>query len=73
MNERNDDRLERIVGFRIEAPHFVAGGEASNGVCVRVAPIIKYMVGWTGRQVCNYCRKKAWKVEANAKHDSLAR
>jgi hypothetical protein len=52
-----------VLGFRIVAPHFVAGGEARAGKCVRAAPIIKYMVGWSGKQVKDYCEKKGWTVE----------
>ena len=63
MNLNINESGGSLVGFRIEAPHFVAGGEVSKGVCVRAAPIIKYMVGWTGRQVRDYCRNKRWKIE----------
>jgi len=45
--------------LRIIAPHFVAGivrGEA-------VAPIIKYMKGWTLAQIRAYCQQKGWTVE----------
>lgn len=52
-----------ISGFRIVAPHFVAGGEALVGVCVRAAPIIAYMVGWNGRRVAEYCKTKGWRCE----------
>jgi len=51
------------TGFRIVAPHFVAGGEGQNGVCTRAAPIIKYMCGWTGQKIIKYCQMKGWQVE----------
>lgn len=49
--------------FRIVAPHFVAGGEARDGICFNAAPIIRYMVGWNGQQVADYCKRKGWSVE----------
>lgn len=53
----------RLTVFRILAPHFVAGGEAWRGKVVNEAPILKYMRGWSGRQVRDYCRRKGWTVE----------
>jgi hypothetical protein len=44
--------------LRITAPHFCAG--IGEGMC---APIIKYMRGWTVRQIREYCQRKGWKVE----------
>jgi len=51
------------LGFRIVAPHFVAGGEVRNGVCIRAAPIIGYMLGWTRQEIREYCRIKGWLVK----------
>lgn len=45
--------------LRITAPHFVAG-IVQGGM---VAPIIKYMKGWTYKEIKSYCDKKGWKVE----------
>lgn len=53
-----------MKGFRIEAPHFVAGGEIDNK-CIRTAPIIKYMIGWTEQKIIDYCKKKSWKFKLN--------
>lgn len=47
--------------LRIEAPHFVAGYDMDSG---EVAPIIKYMKGWTFIEVLAYCKKKHWKLYA---------
>lgn len=47
----------------INAPHFYAGLIHESGRVVRAAPIIRYMVGWTGQQVADYCRRKGWKWE----------
>lgn len=47
-------------GFRIEAPHLVAGGDVQDGRCVRAAPIIRYMEGWTEERIGDYCRCKGW-------------
>ena len=48
---------------RIVAPHFVAGLVARAGAVVRAAPIIRYMVGWTGKRVRDYCARKGWTWE----------
>ncbi len=48
--------------IRIVSPHFVAGLEATDRV-IRAAPVIRYMVGWTGKQVASYCKSKGWTWE----------
>jgi hypothetical protein len=48
---------------RIEAPHFVAGIIAMDGRVIRAAPILKYMLGWNGVAVRDYCRKKHWALQ----------
>jgi hypothetical protein len=45
--------------YRITAPYFVAG-IVRGGLC---APIIRYMQGWTGKQIHDYCRKRGWQIE----------
>lgn len=45
--------------LRISAPHFVAGIVRGGDV----APIIKYMKGWTLPQIRAYCARKGWSVE----------
>ena len=52
-----------LVLVRIVAPHFVAGLEHDNDRVRRVAPIIKYMLGWTPRKVWDYCQSKGWKYK----------
>ena len=51
--------------FRVTAPHFVAGVVLENNTVVRAAPILKYMMGWSWRQVRHYCICKHWIVETN--------
>lgn len=46
--------------IRIDGGFFCAGIEHKDGVVVRTAPILKYMLGWNGRQVADYCRKRGW-------------
>ena len=48
---------------RITAPHFVAGLVAEAGRVYIAAPILRYMVGWTGNQVADYCAGKRWTWE----------
>lgn len=48
---------------RITAPHFIAGIVAKDGIVVRAAPILKYMMGWTGKQVAEYTTKNGWSWE----------
>ena len=45
--------------LRISAPHFVAG-IVRGGPC---APILRYMRGWTLKQIKEYCARKGWGVE----------
>lgn len=45
--------------LRIVATHFVAGIVRGGDV----APIIKYMKGWTLKQIRVYCARKGWTVE----------
>lgn len=45
--------------LRISAPHFVAGIVRGG----QVAPIIRYMKGWTLAQIKAYCERKGWTVE----------
>lgn len=45
--------------IRIVAPHFVAGAVRGGPI----APIIRYMKGWSFKQIQAYCDKKGWTVE----------
>jgi hypothetical protein len=54
--------VSRVL-VRIVAPHFVAGVEADNGRVVRAAPILHYMLGWTGGRLASYCARKGWTWE----------
>lgn len=54
--------------FQVRAYHFCAGGvmvTQPNGAWVvrEAAPIIKYMIGWSGWEVKKYCDKKNWEME----------
>lgn len=51
-----------IQGYRIVAPHFVAGVEVDEetGSVVRTAPIVGYMKGWKIRAVKAYTDGKQW-------------
>lgn len=46
--------------IQIITPHFVAGLVARNGKVIEAAPIIRYMRGWTGQRVADYCKEKGW-------------
>lgn len=45
---------------RVSAPHFVAGFDMDNN---RIAPIIKYMRGWSLLRITEYCGRKNWSLE----------
>jgi hypothetical protein len=50
--------------IRVVAPHFVAGGMIVNEkINSPIAPIIKYMKGWTVQKAKIYCAGKGWRVE----------
>ena len=50
--------------IRIDAPHFCAHAEIVDRRVgtgpIDVAPILKYMRGWDGKRVADYCRRKGW-------------
>lgn len=47
--------------FRIASGHFTAGGVIlDNAVTDEIAPILRYMIGWSQQRVVNYCREKGW-------------
>ena len=48
--------------YRITAPHFVAGF-LCDVVVRQAAPIIRYMEGWSLRQVVAYVQRKRWNME----------
>jgi hypothetical protein len=47
----------------IDAPHFYAGIVARNGKVIEAAHIVKYMKGWDGKKVADYCKQKGWSWE----------
>jgi hypothetical protein len=47
----------------IDAPHFYAGIVARDGKVIEAAHIVKYMKGWDGKRVANYCKAKGWNWE----------
>jgi hypothetical protein len=46
--------------IRIIASHFVAGYDIDEE---RIAPIIKYMMGWDLIKIRKYCNRKRWNCE----------
>jgi hypothetical protein len=42
---------------------FTAGIEVLDGVVVRAAPIIKYMIGWSVGDAMVYATRRGWGVE----------
>ena len=55
--------------LRIVAPHFCAHAEVIDRHVSTlpndVAPILKYMRGWDGRRVADYCKRKGWKLSVH--------
>ena len=54
-------RILKLV--QITAPHFVAALYAEDGHVVTTDPILRYMQGWDGKRLADYCRKKGWEWE----------
>jgi hypothetical protein len=46
----------------VYAPHFVAAYDMQSG---NIAPIIKYMKGWTLDKIVTYCEKKGWNIDCS--------
>lgn len=51
--------------LRITGPNFVVGVVFLEGsdVAYRVAPLVRYMRGWTTHHIWTYCQRKGWQVE----------
>jgi hypothetical protein len=47
----------------IDAPHFCAAYARNSD---NIAPIIRYMRGWSNERIAEYCRKKGWKMSTLA-------
>jgi hypothetical protein len=62
-----DERVKETL-LHVTARHFVAGAifqiQNSQWICVRAAPILKYMVGWNSAKAKEYCEKKGWEWQA---------
>jgi hypothetical protein len=50
---------------RITAPHLCAGLVVRHLdlTVAEAAPILRYMVGWSGSRVRQYCERKGWELE----------
>lgn len=42
---------------------FTAGIVAENGKVKEAADIVRFMKGWDGKRVADYCKKKGWTWE----------
>jgi len=51
--------------IQITSPYFCAGVVLKNNVCIKAAPIVKYMKykKWNTEQITDYCRWKKWKIK----------
>ena len=45
---------------QITSSYFCAGIILEDEVCIRAAPIVKYMKGWDKVKIRNYCKYKNW-------------
>jgi hypothetical protein len=62
--------LYRSGGALIVAPHFAAGVIWGNfDSVVQAAPIVRYMMGWSWKEVTDYCLKKGWRAEPLRSHN----
>lgn len=46
----------------VDAPHFYAGVVLWDDKVIEVAPILRYMKGWSRGRVRSYCSDKKWRV-----------
>ena len=46
--------------IQIYAAHFCAGVIHDDGRIVKAAPIVRYMLGWSGKEFNTYCARKGW-------------
>lgn len=49
----------------IDSGYFFAGVIVENGVVVRAAPILRYMLGWDQERVISYIEYKEWTHEVS--------
>ena len=49
---------------KILAPPFTTTVTFEDGIVVRAAPVIKYMIGWTRDRVLAHVTRNGWKVGA---------
>jgi hypothetical protein len=49
--------------LRILGPDFVAGLIVDRNRISRAAPVIRYMTGWTVREVLARCSQRGWQCE----------
>lgn len=58
---------------RVVAPHFVAGAiflpQNGQWTCTEAAPIIKWMIGKTDKEIKTYCTKKNWTATKVKEHE----
>ena len=59
--------LLRLV--QITAPHFVAGSILLDDSAYRVAPIIRYMRGWSYAMMIYYASRKGWRITTVNRED----
>ena len=48
--------------IRVVAPHFVAGIILRDGIAVETAPILKWAMGKSRSELCDYFAKKGWEA-----------
>ena len=46
----------------IKAPKFHAGIVLWNDKVVEAAPIVRYMRGWSRKNVREYCKERGWQI-----------
>lgn len=48
--------------FKITTPSLITGGVIENNRCISVAPVTKYMKGWSKRRIIQYCAVRDWNL-----------
>lgn len=53
--------------IRVEAPHFVGAIVVLDGRCIEAAPILRWAIGKSHKQLIEYFKRQGWDYEEGLK------